>query len=124
MAGERVDRAPPCRLLLLLLHFCRGQTDGKSQRTTNFYFIQNQLNDDAVSAICLKQPKEYCFEVTNFSVFEEVPLQVTLGHALPRAGSAQAGRAGPAREDRCGGGRGRLAGTVVLEQNIHAASAG
>lgn len=72
-----------------------------------------------IPAICLKQPKEYCFEVTDVVQSSES----RLGNALSGAGATQAGRAGPTRENRCGGGWGGLAGTIMLEQNIHAASA-
>lgn len=71
-----------------------------------------------IPAICLKQPKEYCFEVTEVGQSES-----RLGNALSGAGATQAGRAGPAGQNRRGGGWGGLAGTVVLEQNVHAASA-
>lgn len=50
-------------------------------------------------------------------------LPLRLRHPLPGAGPAQAGSAGPAGEDGGGSGGRRLAGTAVLEQNIHAAFA-
>lgn len=110
----------PCRLLLLLLHFCIGR------KTTEDY----KLDDEAeVQQYVANERRNIASgRLTRGSVFGEARPppnpQAALGNALPGAGSAQAGRAGAAREDRRGGGRGRLAGTVVLEQNIHAASAG
>lgn len=73
-----------------------------------------------IPAICLKQPKGYCLEVTDVVQSAERRLE----NALSGAGATQAGRAGPTGQNRRGGGWGGLAGTIVLEQNVHAASAG
>lgn len=50
-------------------------------------------------------------------------LQSALRHPLPGAGAAQAGGAGAAGQDGGGSGGGDLAGTAVLQQDVHAAFA-
>lgn len=127
MAEERADQAPARRLLLLLLHFCRGRTENhRGLQTSTSFKTSSTMMRSFSNMSQTTQGVLYCFEVTDvwFSLRRGAPLKVTLGHTLPGAGSAQAGRAGPTRENRRGGGRGRLAWTVMLEQNIHAASAG
>lgn len=86
------------------------------------YLFLNPWFYDIVSA-CIHVLKRFFFSLNDKHPPGRRQLLFRLRHPLPGAGPAQAGSAGPAGEDGGGSGGRRLAGTAVLEQNIHAAFA-
>lgn len=71
MAVERAGRLPAgC-----CFYYCTSASDGKPRRTTNFYFIQNQLDDEAeVQQYVANERRDIASgRLTRGSVFGEAP---------------------------------------------------